>query len=175
MRIVTVVLLGVLGCGGKKQAEPVAETGSGSAPAVPPPPLDAAPPLLDAASSPPADAAMPIAGFYKGQWGQLVLREKDGQLLAVYSHDKGTISGTRKGDTFVGWWCEAPSRKPPKDAGEVELTFIMRPTGLVIDGRWRYGTEDKWRDDWDIERVDQEPPPDLVKRFDDATAFCAHP
>jgi hypothetical protein len=119
--------------------------------------------------------AASVTGFYSGQWGQLVLREKDGRMLAVYSHDQGTISGTLQGDTLVGWWCEVPSRKPDQDAGDVELKFITKDGAPAIDGRWRYGATADWRDDWDIAKANGEPDPALLARFDDPTAFCTKP
>lgn len=122
-----------------------------------------------------AMTAAEVAGYYDGDWGQMVIREKDGKLLASYSHDEGTIVGTLQGDTLVGWWCEVPSRKPNNDAGDVQLKFVTRDGKKAIDGRWRYGNEDEFREDWDIERSDGAPDPTLLKRFDDPSAFCAKP
>lgn len=120
-------------------------------------------------------SAAEVAGFYDGDWGQMVIREKDGKMLAAYSHDEGTIVGTLQGDTLVGWWCEVPSRAPDGDAGDVELKFVTRDGKKAIDGKWRYGAQEDFRDDWDIEWSDGQPDPALVKRFDDAAAFCPKP
>jgi hypothetical protein len=76
------------------------------------------------------------------------------------------------GDTLVGWWCEVPSREPTGDAGEVELTVIA---GQSIDGRWKYGSDGDWREDWDLSWDEGQPPEELVARLDDPSAFCAHP
>jgi hypothetical protein len=117
-----------------------------------------------------------VAGFWTGNWGQLVLRDQGGKLVGAYTHDKGTVSGALRGDTFVGWWCETPSRQPSNDAGDVELTFVTKPDGSrEIDGRWRYGTEGEFREDWDLTWNTGQPPAELVARFDDAAAFCAKP
>jgi len=113
------------------------------------------------------------SGYWSGDWGRLVLAE-DGR--GAYDHDDGTVMGAMQGDTFVGWWCEVPSRAPDQDAGEVELRFVEAADGTTsIDGRWRYGTDGGWREDWDLTWDVGEPPAELVARFDDPSAFCAHP
>jgi hypothetical protein len=117
-----------------------------------------------------------VEGYWTGDWGQLVFRQKDGKLLAAYNHDDGTIVGAIVGDKLVGWWCETPSRKPDHDAGDVELTFITDAAGKrAIDGRWRYGATGAWHEDWDVAFDVGTPDDVLVKRFDDPTAFCAKP
>lgn len=128
-------------------------------------------------SSFPAD----LAGYYhEGDWGAIVIRSMGGdRVRATYTHDQGTIEGRWVGDKIVGWWCEAPSRAPTNDAGDVELTFIKEGGTTRIDGRWRYGdssNEPEWREDWDLYRSSQvEPPAELVARFNDNSAFCAKP
>ena len=118
-------------------------------------------------------AAPDPAGYWSGDWGRLVI-EHDGR--AVYDHDDGTIVGAMRGDTLVGGWCEGPSRQSTADAGDVELRFVTAPDGTrSIDGRWRYGTDEAWRDDWDLGWDPGTPPADLVARFSDPAAFCAHP
>jgi hypothetical protein len=117
-----------------------------------------------------------VEGYWTGDWGQLVFREKDGKMLAAYNHDDGTIVGTIQGDTLVGWWCEVPSRKPDSDAGDVEMKFITNAEGKrAIDGRWRYGSKGDFREDWDITWDAGQPSEALVTRFDDPAAFCAKP
>ena len=117
-----------------------------------------------------------VSGYWTGDWGQLVLRQDGANVRGVYKHDKGTIVGTMQGTKLVGWWCETPSRKPTKDAGDVELAFVAAPDGTrAIDGKWRYGTEGAFKDDWDLKWNTAKPDADLVKRFDDAAAFCTHP
>jgi hypothetical protein len=112
------------------------------------------------------------SGYWSGDWGRLVIRNDGGQVRGAYDHDEGTITGTMNGDTLVGWWCEVPSREPTGDAGEVELTVI---SGQSVDGRWKYGTDGDWREDWDLSWDEGQPPEELVARLDDPSAFCTHP
>lgn len=123
----------------------------------------------------PALTAAEVTGYWTGDWGQLVFREKDGKILGSYSHDEGTIVGTIQGDTLVGWWCEVPSRKPPQDAGDVEMKFVTKDGKRMIDGRWRYGSEEELKENWDIDWNGGEPDAALVTRFDDPAAFCTKP
>jgi hypothetical protein len=54
-------------------------------------------------------------------FGETVFRQVGAEVRAAYRYDKGTVVGTVSPDgVFHGWWCEEDSRKPPKDAGEVE-------------------------------------------------------
>jgi hypothetical protein len=114
-------------------------------------------------------------GYWTGKWGQMVLRESNGRVTGVYGHDEGTVTGAMNGNTFVGWWCEKPSRQPTKDAGDLELTFGAGPDGKKIDGKWRYGAEGAWKEDWDLAWNPGEPPPELIARFNDPSAFCEKP
>lgn len=121
-------------------------------------------------------SAEQVIGFWSGDWGNLVMREQGGKIHAVYDHDDGTIVGTIVGDKLVGWWCEAPSRQPDGDAGDVEMRFITNEAGQrAIDGRWRYGTTQDWNEDWDITFSNEPAPEALVKRFADSATFCQRP
>lgn len=119
--------------------------------------------------------ASEVIGYYSGDWGNMVLKDVNGEIWASYTHDTGTIIGTFSEGVLVGWWSEVPSRLPTADAGEVEFRFERRNGEVFINGRWRYGTEGAWREDWDIGLVKMAPPPALVARFDDPTAFKRHP
>jgi hypothetical protein len=135
----------------------------------------APPPAASADAFPPG-----YAGFYgNSQWGDMIIQSTpDGRVRATYTHDQGTVEGRWIGNKVVGWWCEVPSRTANADAGEVELTFLPGEGGVRIDGRWRYGTaenEPQWREDWDVTRSAQQQPTDLIERFRDESAFCAHP
>ncbi len=117
-----------------------------------------------------------VQGYWSGDWGRLVFKVDGDRILGAYSHDDGTIVGTIVGDKLVGWWCEVPSRKPTADAGDVEMKFITKEDGTrAIDGRWRYGAEGEFREDWDIGFSPEAAPEALVKRFSDASAFCPKP
>ena len=121
-------------------------------------------------------APVNVVGYWSGDWGNLVFREQGDKLVASYNHDEGTIVGQIVGDKLVGWWCEAPARTADADAGEVEMRFITNADGTrSIDGRWRYGTQGEWKEDWDIAFTQGDAPADLVARFDNASAFCTKP
>ena len=155
MRSIAMVVMVLAACGSKQSTETTTEA----------PPNGVLPHRLEAKE---------VEGYWTGDWGQLVFREKDGKMLAAYNHDEGTIVGTIQGDLLVGWWCEVPSRKPDHDAGDVEMKFITNPDGKrAIDGRWRYGASEAWHDDWDITWDAGQPDAALLKRFDDASAFCS--
>ena len=52
---------------------------------------------------------------------------------------------------------------------------VPRAGGKIL-GSWRFATsKDSWKDNWDIAWSAGQPPETLVKRFDDATAFCVQP
>jgi hypothetical protein len=115
-------------------------------------------------------------GYWAGNFGGHVLRLIDGEVWGVYSHDEGTLRGTLDGDTFRGWWCEAPSRLPPTDAGELELHLGTSADGTpTMNGRWRYGSDGPWHNDWDMTWTDVPPTTELLVRFDDPTQFCKRP
>jgi len=118
-------------------------------------------------------SAASVEGYWTGDWGQLLLGERAGKLVGAYSHDEGMIVGAMQNGVLVGWWCEVPSRKAPKDAGEVEMRFITNDEGKrAIDGRWRYGSEGVWKEDWDIAWDTGTPDSALVKRLDAAATDC---
>ncbi len=112
-------------------------------------------------------------------FGETVFRKVGNEIRATYRYDQGTVVGTFSPDgVFHGWWCEADSRKPLKDAGEVEWRLLRVPEGepVIIDGRWRYGFKEPFRGGWDLTKIKgKTEPSDLAVRFDDATSFCRHP
>jgi hypothetical protein len=67
----------------------------------------------------------------------MVFKQSGNSVTATYTHDQGRISGTVKGNVLSGRWNEVPSRKPPNDAGLVELTLAAG--GKSFTGKWRYG------------------------------------
>jgi hypothetical protein len=128
---------------------------------------------------PPPDTADTIAGYWKGSWGELVLRVEGTSVRGVYQHDAGTVTGTYDPATrtFTGWWCEAYTRAPSGDAGEVEFRSSGPVAGQLstLDGRWRYGSTPTWYEDWDLTRSLSEPPASLTDRFANTGEFCARP
>jgi hypothetical protein len=123
-------------------------------------------------STQPVITAAEVAGYWTGDWGKLVLQQQGDKMVGAYSHDNGLLVGTLQGTTLVGWWCETPSRKPSKDAGDVEMKFVTVDGKRSIDGRWRYGTDGEWREDWDISWDQGAPPEELTKLLATATTDC---
>ena len=120
--------------------------------------------------------AADMVGVWNAEdFGVVVFRNDDGGLRASYRYDDGTITGAIVDGLFVGWWCEAPSRTAPQQGGDVEFRLVETPNGGMLDGRWRYGTEEEYKESWDLLRVDLPEPADLTARFTSPTAFCAHP
>jgi eukaryotic-like serine/threonine-protein kinase len=117
-----------------------------------------------------------IEGHWRGDFGHLVVQRVGAEIWAVYGHDAGTVRGRLVGDRFVGWWCEAPSRQSPGDAGDVEMRVLIDRDGVrAIAGQWRYGTEGGWEDRWDL-TLDPSPPPlALSVRFARVGDFCVRP
>lgn len=113
------------------------------------------------------------------EWGEMVLRETDeGTLRGTYSHDEGTVVVSMDAEQkATGWWCEAPSREAANDdAGVVEFDFSTAAETDTVDGRWKYGQEGDWREDWDLERRPEgEPSQALIDQFADESAFCEEP
>jgi hypothetical protein len=125
-------------------------------------------------------ALNPVVGYWTGDWGEMVLRAGSSPLevIGVYAHDDGTVKGTYDPatKTFTGWWCEAPSRAPTSDAGDVEFRFSGSTSqGLsdTLDGKWRYASSGAFSDDWDLRRSASEPPPALTARFSQTSTFCS--
>lgn len=117
-----------------------------------------------------------LNGYWTGDWGQLVLVVDGADVRGAYSHDQGTLSGTYGADGVLRvWWCEVPSRSAPKDAGEAEFNFVRGESTIHLDGRWRYGTEGDWREDWDLAKADDTPAASITERFNDPSTFCEHP
>ncbi|MCE9572825.1 MAG: serine/threonine protein kinase [Deltaproteobacteria bacterium] len=117
-----------------------------------------------------------IEGYWTGDFGHLLLKRVGDEVLGVYEHDTGTIRGTIVGDHLTGWWCEAPSRQPPGDAGDLEMRVIVDSDGVrSIAGQWRYGTAGDWNDRWDLTADPGEPPADLRARLNAVGDFCARP
>ena len=90
-----------------------------------------------------------FAGKWKTNWGMMIL---DAGGNGTYTHDKGRIKGIVHGRVLTGTWSEAPSYKPPKDAGDVE--FTLSADGNSFTGKWRYGHSGSWHYDWQGERVE---------------------
>lgn len=82
------------------------------------------------------------------------LTQSGATVTGTYTHDKGKITGTVKGNALIGNWSEAPSYLEPGDAGDVELE--LSEDGNSFSGRWRYGSSGGWYENgWIGTRVDK--------------------
>lgn len=88
-----------------------------------------------------------IEGTYDSNFGNMTLTIKGNKVAGSYTHDGGKIEGMMDGNKIVGRWSEAPTYKPPHDAGEFE--FIFPADKKSFAGKWRYGYGGKeWSGDW---------------------------
>lgn len=127
----------------------------------------------------PAEALQQFNGYWTGEWGnQLIQVNADGSVVSVYDHDQGILVGTITGGILNGWWCEVPSRKPPDDAGAVQMRIVGDSAGkLSIDGRWQYAYDPAapWRENWDITTKGGTAPEALTTRLAAAAGQCPQP
>jgi len=93
-----------------------------------------------------------IAGTYDTNFGNLTLKIDGNKVTGTYPHDAGKIEGVFQGNKVVGKWSEAPTYKPPHDAGDFEYYFPQDKKSFA--GKWRYGFGGKeWGGDWHGTRV----------------------
>lgn len=79
-----------------------------------------------------------FSGAWNTNWGKMFLKQIGNGLNGTYEHDKGKIQGKVSDRFFEGTWSEAPSYKPPSDAGTVKLT--LSEDGKSFSGKWGYGS-----------------------------------
>ena len=73
-------------------------------------------------------------------YGEMLLHvEADGSAYGVYDQGTGIMVGRFEDGRFRGWWCQAPSRRPPDEAGQVELHFVHGDGRILMEGLWTYG------------------------------------
>ncbi len=97
-----------------------------------------------------------FAGKWQSNWGKMNFTQTENVFHGTYSHDQGQITGIVKGRTMYGTWTEAPSRKPPHDAGDIE--FVLSKDGRKFTGRWRYGSnKNKWDGTWEGIKTEDAP------------------
>jgi hypothetical protein len=126
--------------------------------------------------APPTNAEMNTS--WEGRFGTLLLRvDDDGTVYGVYEHDDGILEGHYDHGVLVGWWCEQPSQRPPDDAGLVEMQFVRGARRVLIDGRWKYGADEKalWVRDWNGFNAEKPPAPELDQRMQRKKRCPAHP
>ena len=75
-------------------------------------------------------------------WGDIIFELNEDKVTGIYTHDSGKISATLKGNIIIGTWSEAPSYKPPKDAGDLEFEISL--DCKTFTGHWRYGSDGSW-------------------------------
>jgi hypothetical protein len=100
----------------------------------------------------PLAPSMSFAGVWKTNFGNITVTQEGNDINGTYTHDNGKIEGTMEGKVVKGRWSEAPSYKPPNDAGEFE--FVIAEDGNAFQGKWCYGFEGKgWRRGWNGTRI----------------------
>ena len=98
-----------------------------------------------------------VEGVYDTNYGKisikLTIKQSGNKITGNYNHDNGRIEGTVEGKEIRGRWLEAPSYKPPKDAGEFRFSFSDDKKSFT--GKWHYGFEEgQWREDWNGKKVE---------------------
>jgi hypothetical protein len=117
-----------------------------------------------------------VVGHWDGDHGAVEFRPTPDGVIACCIKEEGTFAGTWDVDGVLrGWWTETPSRRPDKDAGGADFRLVEDADGLLLDGRWRYGTTGDWHDDWDLRPVDGPSPAGLSSCFDDPSLFDLGP
>jgi hypothetical protein len=111
------------------------------------------------------------AGYWDGDFHQMVFAVDGDQVRAAYLHDQGQFVGRLVGDRIVGRWCEAPHVEPT-DEGEAEFDLVVDVDRLYVNGAWRYANERRWRGAWNLHHVDGTPPAALIAQLADAPWRC---
>jgi eukaryotic-like serine/threonine-protein kinase len=114
-----------------------------------------------------------LNGSYRGHFDRMAMQvNADGSIWGAYSHDTGFVQGVLRDGTIVGWWCEAPTRMPPNDAGEFEMKLSRDGEGeIFLDGKYRYGRKGQWDETWNLTGT-REVMTDLVPRLGVAAPPC---
>jgi hypothetical protein len=82
-------------------------------------------------------------GTYETNWQTLSLLQNGNKITGQYPEwDNGKIEGDVIDGILYGYWLEAPSYKPPSDAGQI--VFVMQEDGKGFTGWWRYGNSGSW-------------------------------
>ncbi|MEA2185966.1 MAG: hypothetical protein QOK16_977 [Solirubrobacteraceae bacterium] len=110
-------------------------------------------------------------------FGPTIFRAVDGEIRGVLRMARGTVIARIVDGVLVGTWCEAPTRRLPRDLGEVQWRMTKSAgTGQLI-GRWRFGNKEAFRGGWDLIRVGGKElePPDVISLFEQPSRFCRDP
>lgn len=93
-------------------------------------------------------------GTWNTSFDAMRLKQTGASVTGDYDWDEGRIAGTVSGAVLSGTWTEVPSRQPPSDAGD--FVFTMADDCRSFTGRWRYGSEGEWREDWNGQLVSRQ-------------------
>jgi Protein of unknown function (DUF4239) len=133
--------------------------------------------------------AQRLQGVYNSDaYGTLVLRcydespqhevracgPRDRRLRGVYRSHAGTLTGEIVGGVFRGRWFQEYSSDAYSE-GRVELRLLKTSDGPLIDGKWNDGSSPPLYEDWDLEVVGGDTPPDLDRRLKETGPFVEDP
>jgi hypothetical protein len=124
------------------------------------------------------DVVRDVVGVWTSDaFGPTIFRAVDGEIRGVLRMARGTVIARLVDGVLVGTWCEAPTRRLPRDLGEVQWRMTKSAgTGELI-GRWGFGNKGAFRGGWDLIRVGGKElePPDVISLFDQPSRFCRDP
>jgi len=92
-----------------------------------------------ARSVPVTPAELEKVAFVADQGTIMIQVDADGTAHGVYTRSDGILDGRFENGTFVGRWCEQPTRRPPLNAGTLTLHFLHGETRLLVEGSWIVG------------------------------------
>jgi hypothetical protein len=113
-----------------------------------------------------------VTGIWSATWGEMYLFQSGSGVTGNYTWDDGRLEGSLSGSTFTGRWTEAPSYSEPRDAGDVEFTFSKDCTSF--SGKWRYGSNGTWSEDWSGTKLQGEEEFDRIEEIFEEEEFF-HP
>jgi hypothetical protein len=107
-------------------------------------------------------------------FGTMVFRRVGGEILGALRLARGTVVARISRGVLRGTWCETPTRRLPRDLGEVEWRMTKSGGRTQLVGRWRFGSSAAYHGGWDLTRVGGKAlePPDVIALFDEPSRFC---
>ncbi|MFM9951084.1 MAG: hypothetical protein ACKV1O_24325 [Saprospiraceae bacterium] len=88
------------------------------------------------------------------EWGEMVLVQNGNNITGFYIHDKGQIKGIIREDRMEFQWWELVEKGQPYETakpgqrGDGYFILSNEPTGITINGMWRYDGDTDWRNKW---------------------------
>ncbi len=81
------------------------------------------------------------------------LTQLESSVTGTSDWDSGRIAlrQSKTSGLAIGTWAEAPTYKPPDDAGDIEIQ--QSPDGNSFMGKWRYGSSGDWAGEWNGRRI----------------------